>query len=125
TTAPADGSVVKRSDAAVGPAVRMKFEGAPKSVRFVAQSSPWPVPSNVTVVPSAEKVDVPGPEALTVIVLPVVLFVRLSTDVPVILYEVEPSGFVVTFAYSRSTSGSTWTAKPQTVAGTSNGAAAR
>src|SRR5260370_32014009 len=74
--------------------------------------------------PSGAMVTVPGPDALTVIDLPVALLVRLTNRDPVVLMTVDPSAVMVMVLYSLSTGNAKWTAKPQKVAGRSKGVAA-
>jgi hypothetical protein len=66
-----------------GPEVRTMFEGKPNWVTFDPYRRLKPVMSYVAVVPSAEKVTVPGPETFTVVVVPVTVFVRETNREPV------------------------------------------
>ena len=107
-----------------GPDVSTRSDGSPTSVPLEAKRTPRPSASTVALMPSGAMVAVPGPDALTVIELPVELLVRLTNRDPVVLMTVDPSAATVMVLYSLSTGNAKWTAKPQKVAGRSKGVAA-
>src|SRR5260370_39267538 len=99
-----------------GPDVSTRSDGSPTSVPLEAKRTPRPSASTVALIPSGAMVTVPGPDALTVIELPVALLVSLTNRDPVILMTVDPSAVMAMVLYSLSTGNAKWTAKPQKAA---------